>query len=86
MRATGIVRQVDQLGRVVLPMDLRRDLEIEPKDDIEIYVYGRDIVLLKHRPACVLCGGHDSLSDYKGKLVCNECRSSVAGLFGRATD
>ena len=86
MKATGYVRHVDHLGRLVLPIKLRHDLEIESKDDIEIYVDGRDIVLLKYRPACVLCGGHEELSTFKGKLICQDCRTIIAGHFGRAAD
>lgn len=86
MRATGIVRQVDQLGRFVLPMELRRDLEIAPKDGVEIYVDGENVVLEKHRPACVFCGSNDELADFKGRLVCGECRTAISSVFGSAAD
>ena len=56
MKATGIVRKVDELGRIVLPIELRRTLDIEIKDPIEIYVDGDYILLKKYEPACVFCG------------------------------
>lgn len=80
MKATGIVRGIDGLGRIVLPIDVRRERGIEPKDDLEIYVDGESIVLMKHRPACTFCGGHDELTGYKGKLVCRDCLRAIGGL------
>ena len=56
MKATGIVRKVDELGRIVLPIELRRTLNIEIKDPLEIYVDGESIMLKKYQPACVFCG------------------------------
>ncbi|MCG8482598.1 MAG: AbrB/MazE/SpoVT family DNA-binding domain-containing protein, partial [Clostridia bacterium] len=56
MKATGIVRKVDELGRVVLPIELRRNLNIEIKDPLEIYVDGEMIILKKYAPACIFCG------------------------------
>ena len=82
MRATGYMRAVDELGRIVLPIDLRRELEIAPKDGVEIYVDGEDVILQKHRPACVFCGSNDELADFKGRLVCRECRTAISSVFG----
>ena len=86
MRATGIVRGVDDLGRIVLPIDVRRERGIEPKDDIEIYVDGRDIILQKHRPQCIFCGGHEELVEFRSKLVCLSCARYVGGSAGQAAD
>lgn len=86
MRVTGYVRPVDELGRIVLPIDLRRALAIEPKDGVEIYVNGEDIIIQKHRPSCVFCGEHEDLGDFKGRLVCGECRTNIAAVFGSAAD
>ena len=86
MKATGYVRPVDELGRIVLPIDLRRDLGIEPKDGVEIYVNVEDIFIQKYRPSCVFCGGHEDLADFKGRLVCGECRINIAAVFGSAAD
>ena len=73
MKATGIVRKVDELGRIVLPIELRRTLGIEIRDPLEIYVDGESIILKKYTPACILCGEAGDLVEYKGKKVCRKC-------------
>ena len=73
MKSTGIVRRVDELGRVVLPIELRRTFGIEEKDALEIYVDDDSIVLRKFAPACVFCGSTDDVVTYKGKTVCRGC-------------
>lgn len=73
MKATGIVRKVDELGRVVLPIELRRTLDIEIKDSLEIYVENDGIVLKKYQPACVFCGSSTDIQEFKGKNICKEC-------------
>lgn len=73
MKATGIVRKVDELGRIVLPIELRRTLGIEVRDPIEIYFDGEKILLKKYAPACVICGESDDLIEYKGKKICRKC-------------
>lgn len=78
MKATGIVRKVDELGRVVLPIELRRSLDIGERDSLEIYLDGNRIVLQKSEEDCVFCGSSFGLSAYRGKNVCREC---LRGLF-----
>lgn len=73
MKATGIVRKVDQLGRIVLPIELRRTLKIDIRDPLEIFVEGDSILLKKYEPACILCGESEGLVEYKGKKICREC-------------
>jgi AbrB family transcriptional regulator, transcriptional pleiotropic regulator of transition state genes len=73
MKSIGIVRKVDELGRVVIPIELRRTLGIGEKDGLEIYVDGDRIMLKKYEPACIFCGGINNVSYFKGKLVCNKC-------------
>ena len=73
MKATGIVRRVDQLGRVVLPIELRRTLDIEIRDPLEIYMDDGSIMLKKYAPACILCGEEGELVEYKGKKICRKC-------------
>ena len=73
MKATGIVRKVDELGRIVLPIELRRTLGIEVRDPLEIYVDGESIMLKKYVPACILCGESGELVEYKGKKICRSC-------------
>ena len=73
MKSTGIVRKVDELGRIVLPIELRRTLDIAEKDSIEIYVGGSSIILKKYEPTCVFCGDAKNITVYKGKNVCANC-------------
>ena len=74
LKSTGIVRKVDELGRIVLPMELRRTMDISIKDPIEIYVDGERIILKKYEPACMFCGNAENAVHFKGKNICPECR------------
>jgi transcriptional pleiotropic regulator of transition state genes len=82
MKATGIVRPIDQLGRVVIPIELRRTLDIKEGDPLEIYVDGDRIMLKKYAPGCVLCGNveQELTSLYPGKLICKPCVGIVRAL------
>ncbi len=73
MKSTGIVRKVDELGRIVLPIELRRNLNIEERDSLEIFVEGDNIVLKKYEESCVFCGGTENVYIYMGKNVCGKC-------------
>ncbi len=73
MKSTGIVRKVDELGRIVLPIELRRTLNIDIKDSIEIYVDNSTIVLKKYEPTCIFCGESENVVTYKEKNVCKKC-------------
>ena len=73
MKSTGVVRQLDTLGRVVLPIELRRTMDIGMKDKLEIFVDGDEIILKKYHPSCVFCNDAQDVIPYKGKLVCKNC-------------
>ena len=73
MKSTGIVRKVDELGRIVLPIELRRTLGIEEKDRNEIFVDGESIILRKYQPACIFCDNAKDIINYKGKNICPDC-------------
>jgi len=73
MKSTGIVRKVDELGRIVLPIELRRTLDIAEKDPLEIYMEGDSIVLRKFQPACVFCDSSKDIVNFRGKNVCSDC-------------
>lgn len=73
MKSTGIVRKVDELGRVVIPIELRRTMNIDVKDALEIFTEGDTIILKKYEPCCVLCGEGKNTVNYKGKLICRNC-------------
>lgn len=73
MKSTGIVRKVDELGRIVLPIELRRTLDIAEKDSLEIYMEGDAIILRKYQPACIFCDNARELVNYKGRNICSDC-------------
>lgn len=77
MKSTGIVRKVDELGRIVLPIELRRTLDINEKDSLEIYVDENAIVLKKYEPACIFCGNVKNVVNYKGKNICQACMKEL---------
>ena len=80
MKSTGIVRRVDELGRVVIPIELRNKFNISEKDPIEIYVDGSSIILKKYEQNCIFCGNTKKLIDYKGKLLCSKCAKQLAEM------
>ncbi len=73
MKSTGVIRQLDSLGRIVLPIELRRTLNIQVKDEMEIYVESDKIILRKHTASCVFCGSTEGTREFKGMLVCDRC-------------
>lgn len=81
MKSTGIVRKVDELGRIVLPIELRRTLDIEVKDSLEIYVDGSQIILKKYEPACIFCGNAKDIISYKGRNVCRSCMAELSNAL-----
>lgn len=77
MKSTGIVRKVDELGRIVIPKELRNTLNIEEKDSLEIYVDGEHIILKKYEPACIFCENAKDVQVYKGKNICPACMEEL---------
>ena len=80
MKSTGIVRRVDELGRIVLPIEMRRTLDIAEKDALEIYVDGSSVILKKYKPSCIFCDATRSITMFKGKNVCPRCLKELKGL------
>lgn len=80
MKSTGIVRKVDELGRIVIPIELRRTLDINEKDSLEIYVQGGNIVLRKYAPACVFCASANNIITFQDKNVCKSCLNKLHTL------
>ena len=81
MKSTGIVRKVDELGRIVLPIELRRTMDIAEKDAIEIYVDGPSIILRKYEPTCIFCGDAKNITNYRGKNICPSCLKELKKLY-----
>ena len=80
MKSTGIIRRVDELGRVVIPIEIRNQFNIVEKDPIEIYVEGSTIILKKFEPNCIFCGNTKDLLSYHDKLVCKKCADKIGRL------
>ena len=77
MKSTGIVREVDRAGRIVLPIELRRTLEIEENDSLEIFTEDNMIILRRYEPACIFCGNAKDVVPYKGRNICPDCIESL---------
>lgn len=80
VKSTGIVRKVDELGRIVIPIELRRTLDIGIKDSLEIYVEDDQIILKKYMPACAFCSNASGITIFKGKNICSECLAELSKL------
>ena len=81
MKSTGIVRKVDELGRIVLPIELRRTLDIAERDSLEIYMDGPSIILKKYQPACIFCDDAKDVVSFRGKNVCPRCFREMDSVF-----
>lgn len=77
MKSTGIVRKIDELGRIVVPMELRKSLNLAENDPIEIFVDGEMVVLKKYVPGCIFCGEVNEIINYKGKNICKSCMKEL---------
>ena len=73
MKSTGMVRKIDELGRIVIPIEIRNTLGIESRDSLEIFVEGDKIVLAKYQPACLFCGNSQNMLYFQGKMICRSC-------------
>ncbi len=73
MKPTGMVRPIDSLGRIVIPTELRKVLQIKEKDSLEIFVEDNCIILKKYQPSCIFCNSMEDIEIYKGYMVCKEC-------------
>lgn len=81
MKSTGIVRRTDDLGRIVIPKELRRTLRINEGDPLEIFTDGNYVMLRKYEPTCIFCSNSKDLTDLNGKKICHECLKVLAQKF-----
>ena len=77
IKSTGIVRRLDELGRIVIPIEIRNKFDISEKDQIEIYVNHDTIVLKKYQSVCIFCGSRKNLREYKNKPICDSCHKEI---------
>lgn len=80
MKSTGIVRKVDELGRVVLPIELRKTLDFSDREALEIFTEEDTIVLRKYTPGCAFCGSMRKTINFRGKLICDKCVETLKGV------
>ncbi|MEI3361767.1 MAG: AbrB/MazE/SpoVT family DNA-binding domain-containing protein [Oscillospiraceae bacterium] len=80
MKSTGIVRKVDELGRIVLPIEMRRTLDIAEKDALEIYVEGSSVILKKYKPSSIFATAPKTLRQFKGEKCLSKCLKALKGL------
>jgi transcriptional pleiotropic regulator of transition state genes len=81
MKSTGIVRKVDELGRIVLPIEIRTTMDIQTRDALEIFTDENRIILQKYQPACVFCSNADDVIFFNGKRVCRTCLEKIKTQF-----
>lgn len=84
MKPAGVVRKVDQLGRIVLPKSLRKRYQMNEGDPVEILVSGDHIILERYRPRCVFCSSMEQVSEFKERHICGECLGEMSGLVEKA--
>ncbi|MBE6542503.1 MAG: AbrB/MazE/SpoVT family DNA-binding domain-containing protein [Ruminococcaceae bacterium] len=80
MKSLGTVRKIDELGRIVLPIETRKRLGLEPKDPVEIFVEKDRVILKKYEPTCIFCGGSDDIVIYKEKRICKSCMEELSKI------
>ncbi|MBE7046296.1 MAG: AbrB/MazE/SpoVT family DNA-binding domain-containing protein [Ruminococcaceae bacterium] len=80
LKSTGIVRKLDELGRITLPIELRKNLNIKEKDGLEIFVEADTIILKKYEPSCIFCGNARNVTAYKDKNICPDCLSQLKDM------
>ena len=80
MKSTGIIRKVDDLGRIVLPIELRRTLDIAERDELEIFMENGRVILQKYESACIFCCSNRNLVNFSGKNICGDCARKIGNL------
>ncbi|MBR4723806.1 MAG: AbrB/MazE/SpoVT family DNA-binding domain-containing protein [Clostridia bacterium] len=80
MKITGISRPIDELGRIVIPKEIRNALDMRPKDEIEIYIEDGNMIMRKAKPFCAFCGKGEELSPFSGKYICGGCLKKLRDL------
>lgn len=77
MKSLSIIRRIDGLGRIVIPVELRRMMDMESGQDVEMIIQGETLVLRRFAPGCIFCGGFDHLVTFKEKYICSDCRRKL---------
>lgn len=80
MKSTGIVRRIDELGRIVVPKEMRKKMNIADNDPVEIFVDGDKIILTKYTPYCSFCQSDERVTEFKGRNICKTCLAEIKAL------
>lgn len=80
MKNTGIIRKLDELGRIVIPIEIRNQFNLLEKDQLEIYVKDDTIILKKYEENCIICDNTKNLERFKGKLICSKCKNMFKSI------
>lgn len=80
MKETGVVRKIDKLGRLVIPKEVRRELGWGVEEPVEIFIDGKNVIVAKYTPVCILCGSDKRLTRYRDKNICNDCIGKIREL------
>lgn len=78
MKSAGVVRKIDELGRIVVPIELRKSLNIGKREAVEISLEGDSIMIKKFEPGCCLCGSTDDIENYNGNKICKDCINELS--------
>ncbi len=81
MKSTGMVRKIDELGRIVLPSEIRQSMGIQVRDALEIFTDENRIILQKYNPGCIFCGNVDQVTYYKDKRICRDCMGQIKDMI-----
>lgn len=81
MKSTGFVKKIDELGRILIPKELRASMELDSKDALEMFVDGDRIVLQKYQPACIFCNNADNIIFFEGRRICTSCLSKLKSQY-----
>lgn len=78
MKSIGVVRRIDKLGRIVIPAELRRELDMNIQDPVEMYTEGGSVIIKKYSPSCIFCGEANDVRPFSGKNICPKCMEKIA--------
>lgn len=77
MKDTGVCKTIDDLGRIVIPKEIRKNLGFDIRSSVELYVEGDSLIVKKAKDSCVFCGSEENITEYKGKIICQDCIANL---------
>ncbi len=80
MKSTGMVRKIDELGRIVIPAEIRQNMDLQIKDSMEIFTEENRIILQKYQPCCLFCRNADNVVYFNDKRICRSCLEKLKAL------